>query len=1189
MNCPSCGNPVPDDARFCPNCGHLLVHTEERRIVTVLFADLVGFTGQAENMDPERVKHLIDLTFERLVADITAFGGTVDKIIGDAIVALFGAPIAHEDDPERAVRAALRMQRSMAEVTSEWPTEARIRIGITTGEVLTGAVTAAGDYTAMGDTVNLASRLQGLARAGEILVGEFTHDVTRSVIRYEERGLVGVRGREGEVRIWAALDEAAPPGRRRRDERTPLVGRNIEHLQLTTAVDTSVARRRAHLLLVLGEAGIGKTRLVGEVAAAAESTHGAMVLEGRVVPYGETNPYRAIADALSGSCGLERFDTRAVALERLGGLVRGVVPDDQEELVERMTTSLLHVLGYETPIRSLPPEREREEIAYGLGEFLAACSDSSPVVLVLSDINWADQPLLTLLESLLARLSGRPFVVLATARWTAEDERWVVPPGRHNTVVLNLDPLSLMASGRLVRAFLGVDVSDELVEILYERSGGNPFFLEELATLLREAGLVGAGARIDVIDQLGELPDTLRGLVAARLDALTADERAMVEDASVIGRRGPVYSLLLMAERQSRPGAEKTFARLVDKDIFATTDEGWVFRSELVRDVAYSMLTKTVRARSHIAIGEWMAAKFEADSGAANPGVIARHFYSAAVLTPDIGGSPGAGTELVDTALQWLETAADWAERSHSNYAAGRFHAQRLELLTEDDPRRIAAHLGRARARLGLRELAGALYDAREALAEALRVGDAVSEAHSLNLLGDIATAESDHIRALDVLTRAVKRWRELGQWGGLAEALRLRGMAAMGMGDREAAEADFEKALDIFVELEDSSGEAWCQQNLAWLSFELGHIADAEARLDRAVQLFARNSDAGGLGWALGLAAFVRFHLGDSEEAESIAQLVLTEARKRGDRFGEAMMNLLLASITLWSGRCQEAVDLAEQALQIFRDTGQKYGEVQSLGTLARAKAAVGRMSESRRLLTECMEAATEIPGEPLKAFSHMVAGATAVQSGDPETSLAMLDRSQADREPDLDMRILGSMDRWVTRSMAYLQLGRVADARAVLAAIEEGGPEKKGPYFQTVSAMVELLEGDTAAAMARATGTLDTGRATYLDRRTALLVIALSHTRNGDEEQAITAFDAALAAVDSTDSRLSQTLVRIARAIAYRALDRPDADAREAEAEAASDALGVGVEGWRRLYCEAVGVEPRPVRVGPGPIRSD
>ncbi|HEC10085.1 MAG TPA: tetratricopeptide repeat protein, partial [Acidimicrobiales bacterium] len=552
-------------------------------------------------------------------------------------------------------------------------------------------------------------------------------------------------------------------------------------------------------------------------------------------------------------------------------------------------------------------------------------------------------------------------------------------------------------------------------------------------------------------------------------------------------------------------------------------------------------------------------------------------------------GSPGAGTELVDTALQWLETAADWAERSHSNYAAGRFHAQRLELLAEDDPRRIAAHLGRARARLGLRELAGALYDAREALAEALRVGDAVSEAHSLNLLGDIATAESDHIRALDVLTRAIDRWRELGQWGGLAEALRLRGMAAMGMGDREAAEADFEKALDIFVELEDSSGEAWCQQNLAWLSFELGHIADAEARLDRAVQLFARNSDAGGLGWALGLAAFVRFHLGDSEEAESIAQLVLTEARKRGDRFGEAMMNLLLASITLWSGRCQEAVDLAEQALQIFRDTGQKYGEVQSLGTLARAKAAVGRMSESRRLLTECMEAATEIPGEPLKAFSHMVAGATAVQSGDPETSLAMLDRSQADREPDLDMRILGSMDRWVTRSMAYLQLGRVADARAVLAAIEEGGPEKKGPYFQTVSAMVELLEGDTAAAMARATGTLDTGRATYLDRRTALLVIALSHTRNGDEEQAITAFDAALAAVDSTDSRLSQTLVRIARAIAYRALDRPDADAREAEAEAASDALGVGVEGWRRLYCEAVGVEPRPVRVGPGPIRSD
>ena len=213
MTCPSCGAIAPAGARFCPTCGHgLLARYDERRVVTVLFADLVGFTGLSETMDPEQLKNLIDDCFECLVADVVAFGGQVDKIIGDAILALFGAPIAHEDDAERAVRAALRMQQSIAQHTADLPLEIKMRVGVNTGEVLVGALRSGGDYTAMGDVVNTANRLQSVARPGQVLVGPATHAATHQVVRYDHLGPVQARGREEPVEAWIALEPIAPAG-----------------------------------------------------------------------------------------------------------------------------------------------------------------------------------------------------------------------------------------------------------------------------------------------------------------------------------------------------------------------------------------------------------------------------------------------------------------------------------------------------------------------------------------------------------------------------------------------------------------------------------------------------------------------------------------------------------------------------------------------------------------------------------------------------------------------------------------------------------------------------------------------------------------------------------------------------------------------------------------------------------------
>ena len=262
MTCPACGAPTAAGARFCQECGQRLVASvEERRLVTVLMADLVGFTTISADADPEQVKRLVDHCFERFVADIGAFGGRLDKIVGDELVALFGAPVAHEDDAERAVRASLRMQETLGEVATEIQTPVQVRIGINTGEVLVGAMRAGGDPTAMGDVVNTAQRLQKLGAPGDVIVGAATELTTRDAIRYEPLGPVQLRGREEPVIAFRAVEAQTPPGRRRTRRRAPFVGREAELGTLRGLTHMATKRERAHLVLLVGDAGVGKSRL----------------------------------------------------------------------------------------------------------------------------------------------------------------------------------------------------------------------------------------------------------------------------------------------------------------------------------------------------------------------------------------------------------------------------------------------------------------------------------------------------------------------------------------------------------------------------------------------------------------------------------------------------------------------------------------------------------------------------------------------------------------------------------------------------------------------------------------------------------------------------------------------------------------------------------------------------------------
>ncbi len=1230
--CPSCGSDTPNGARFCPTCGHLLVETEERRVVTVLFVDLVGFTKLSEDADPEDIKHLIDTCFQRLVADVGAFGGTVDKIIGDAILALFGAPIAHEDDSERALRAAFRMRDSLAKFSNERGIKLQMRAGISTGEVLVGALHAGGDYTVMGDTVNIANRLQSMANPGEVLVGSLTQAATASVVQFEGRGELKLRGRNEPVGVFAACGELAPPGRRRNSNRAPLVGRSLELQQLTSAINTALSRRRAQLVQIVGEAGLGKSRLAEEVTAKIEEEHGALVLSSMVLPYDETNPLRALGAAIASTAGAVHSDSTEVVGERVTKLITEAllaVPSDSTEVVGELASGVsqksdreskiadtaqmvLAMLGRvhdrgvtgSTQVATLSSPTELDghtgEVHSAMTGLFGALERIQPIVLVIGDIHWADERLLCLLESLLAALASQRFVVLATARWAVDEEHWTVPLGRHNTVVLNLDPLDIFATAELANSLLGFEAPQELVDQLHARSGGNPFFLEEISTLLRDAGVVAAEVNADQAARpLDDLPDTLRGLVAARLDGLTDDERKMVDDAAVLGGSGGFEDLLTVfglgiTEGQDQTGvagveqAETIFQQLIDKDIFSVEERTWRFRSDLVSEVAYARLTKNERSQRHIRVAEWIAIGIDEKSPEYVP-MIANHLATAIELggnsNRDAPWSTTLGVSVIDAAVEWLTRAADDASARESHFAADQLYRRAIELIGNDDERLIDMSLGRATARLGLGELSGARADAESARSLALLKGDREAAAHGLVLLGRIALITDDHAQAEMLLAEASGHFQALGDVREAAEALRLRGFALLRAGDHSRADRYINEAHATFVHLKDETGIAWCLQSLAWLSFEQGLLEEAEERLKLAIETFSEEGNSSGLATALGLQAFLLFHAGQRTAAEKMANEVREIVHEKGERFTEAMMDLLLGSLGMWSGHAADALERARSAEQVFTQIGSAYGVVQALGLQGRAYVALGEVQRSRAVLTECWQRAMKMPGKPLERFAHAVRAGGNVQIGNPRAALEDI-KNMAGTDAHHGPLVIGTLELGVSEGLALLQLGQVDAAIKTLEKVDEiRGDKVPSMYLDSSLALAYCAAEKTTEVHERAKAVLDAEAGTYLDVRTALLAQALAYARDGDRQQMDEAFGKALTAINETDSRFSQAVVRLAMSVGHKAIESLQVAEMEEKTEAALRTLDARPTGWETAFCVAVGLEPPHTEDGPLP----
>ncbi|MGH2986014.1 MAG: AAA family ATPase, partial [Solirubrobacterales bacterium] len=689
--CPSCGAQNPAGAKFCIECGSGLAGEgapparpageepppEERRKATVIFADLSGYTAVSERLDPERMKSLVDRALRRLGEEVERHGGTIDKYIGDNVMGVFGAPLSHEDDPERAVRAGLAMQAAMAEINERIAADVgasfALRVGINSGDVLAGRV---GDgYTVIGDPVNVAARLQAAAAPGTVIVGATTHRLTRAAIEYVELQPLELKGKSEPVPAWEAVRAVVRGAARPARSSTPLVGREDESDLMLSLFEQVVSEQRPHLVTVLGQAGVGKSRLLRELTLrVGERERPVAVRLGSCPAYGAGLAYWALGEVVRGTFDIVDTDDVSAAWRKLNrGIADLVTESETEEPAERIATALGRPLGIDPPTRDGPdsaehedPQQTRDRLFSAVRTLVEAAGRREPMIFAVEDIHWADEGMLDLIEYL-ARWTRAPVLLLCLARDELLDRRPGWGGGRINATRMTLEPLPHAQARALVTTLMpgagGGLAGNDLVDQVAERSGGNPLFAEEMVNRIAEGGAADTES----------LPETVHSVLAARLDSLPRDERRVLQAASVVGNT--------FWEGSVDPGdasieLDAALAALQEKDLVVSTagsrlagQREYAFKHVLIRDVAYSTLPKAVRARRHAEVGSFISAR-AADRSEGVIAMVAEHYGRAASLGAATDLEPGELERIEARALEALEAAGDASAGLYSNREA---------------------------------------------------------------------------------------------------------------------------------------------------------------------------------------------------------------------------------------------------------------------------------------------------------------------------------------------------------------------------------------------------------------------------------------------------------------------------------------------------------------------------------------
>jgi class 3 adenylate cyclase len=938
--CPVCGQENPESARFCNACAAALTTEparEERKVVSVLFADLVGFTSRAETLDPEDVRALLAPYWERLRGELEQRGGTVEKFIGDAVMALFGAPVAHEDDPERAVRAALAIR--------DWAREeddVQVRIAVNTGEalVLLGARPAGGEGMAAGDVVNTAARLQAAAPVNGILVGETTYRATRETIEYAEHQPVAAKGKADPVPVWEAVEARSRFGSDV-EQRTllPLVGRRRELDTMLDALDRVRREREPQLVTLVGVPGIGKSRLVAELFATLRGSTELMYWrQGRSLPYGDGVSFWALVEMVKAQAGIRENDPEADAEAKLLASIQALVPEDEREWVVEHLLPLLGLGGEATRHGESFPAWRR---------YFERLAEQRPLVLVFEDLHWADDGLLDFVDHLVEWSAGVPLFVLGTARPELLDRRPGWGGGKLNAATLALTPLADDEAAQIIQAVLEQSVLPAETQLaLLARAGGNPLYAEQFAHLYLERGSA---------EDL-PLPETVQGIVAARLDGLTPAEKQLVQDAAVFGKVFWVGAAAALSgvERQSVAAALHALERkgLVRRELRSsvTGEDEYAFRHVLIRDVAYGQIPRAGRAERHLRAADWIESLGRPEDQAE---LLAHHLGSALELRRD------------DEALGERARAAFWraARRAlelNAYGAALRFSTVALELWPPQDPERAHALAAQAHAasvvegdRTGLVPAIEALERAGDPEAAAGLVAFAANfawnanereEADRLVAHGESILAGREPSPALCAVLAEKARLAGYVEDPGVSERIARKALDLAGgfdlpelrasllntlatssfhRGDTSRAGVLNEEALAAAPPSSREGQRALVNRSLA--SLAEGDGAATRAWLERAIDAATHAGDATMVIWVSTHLTWECFYkLGRWDEALQRCALLLTDVERVGGHYMEPQLRLIRASILAARGHDAEArteVDASIALLDTNRD----------------------------------------------------------------------------------------------------------------------------------------------------------------------------------------------------------------------------------------------------------------------------